>query len=191
MEIVFATKNEGKAREARRIGQSLGCRILDLRDISGNAALRDQPDVLETELSYEGNAKKKALTYARRLGRPCLSDDTGLEIEALGGLPGLYTARFGIRRVSTLLIPERRYHATFVCCVSYAEPSGRSVSVTSKLVGFIRFPQHALDDGSGVPFSAYFLPQDEIETLHDLSARGNYLTHRGRAIRVLIKSLFE
>jgi len=190
-EIVFASTNDAKVREARDVCRSLGYHVLDLRGLSRQIGFEEQFDVLETELSYEGNARAKARAYASLLGRPCISDDTGLEIIALGGLPGVHTARFGIQRVSSMLLPEYRYDAEFVCCVSYAEPTGRSVSVTSRLEGYICFPREVSDLRTGLPFSTYFFPRGESETMEALSARGGFLTHRGRAIRDLITSISE
>lgn len=188
-EMVFASTNRGKTAEVQRVAARLGVRVVGLEAVTPAEGIGAKPEVAETECSYEGNALKKARAYSAWLLRPCIVDDTGLEIEALGGLPGVYTANFGIARVRSLLIPEYRYPARFVCCVVYAETSGRCVSVTATLGGTIRFPTSARDDGSGVPFSAYFIPDGASESVSELNTRGDFLSHRGKAITLLLSAL--
>jgi XTP/dITP diphosphohydrolase len=188
-EIVFASTNRGKIAEVTRVAARLGFRVIGVEGVTSAGGFGARPEVSETESTYEGNALKKARAYTAWLSRPCIVDDTGLEIEALGGLPGVYTANFGIARVRSLLSPGYPFRARFVCCVVYAEPSGRCVSVTATLDGTIRFPAAAQDDGSGVPFSAYFIPNGETESVSELSSKGDFLSHRGRAISVLLGAL--
>lgn len=188
-EMVFASTNRGKTAEVQRVAARLGVRVVGLEAVTPAEGIGAKPEVAETECSYEGNALKKARAYSAWLSRPCIVDDTGLEIEALGGLPGVYTANFGIARVRSLLIPAYPYPARFVCCVVYVEPSGRCVSVTATLDGTIRFPASVRDDGSGVPFSAFFIPDGESESVSELNARGDFLSHRGKAITLLLSAL--
>jgi XTP/dITP diphosphohydrolase len=188
-EIVFASTNKGKTAEVQRVAAGLGFSVLGLADRDAARANSSKPDVLETESTYEGNALRKARAYAQWLGAPCLVDDTGLEIAALGNLPGVFTANFGLARVKELLVSGLSYPARFVCCVVYAEPSGRSVSVTATLEGSISFPIGAGDDGSGVPFSKYFIPAGELQPVSELQSRIGFLSHRGRAITLLLSAL--
>lgn len=188
-EIVFASTNRGKTKEVQRIAAGRGVVVSGLGDLVNAEALAPKPEVPETESTYEGNAFRKARAYAQWLGRPCLVDDTGLEIAALGGLPGVFTANFGLVRVRDMLTPNLSYSARFVCCVVYAEPAGRSVSVTATLDGSISFPPGAGDDGSGVPFSAYFVPTGESRPLSELKEQDSFLSHRGRAITLLLRAL--
>lgn len=188
-EIVFASTNKGKTREVQRIAGCLGVAVLGLGDLADAEVLTSKPEVSETESTYEGNALKKARAYAQWLGKSCLVDDTGLEIAELGGLPGVFTANFGLARVRDLLTPNLAYPARFVCCVVYAETTGRTVSVTATLDGVIRFPSGARDDGSGVPFSAYFIPQGESKPILELKDQAGFLSHRGLAITLLLRAL--
>lgn len=188
-EIVFASTNRGKTKEVQRIAAGRGVVVSGLGDLVNAEALAPKPEVPETESTYEGNALRKARAYAQWLGRPCLVDDTGLEIAALGGLPGVFTANFGLVRVRDMLTPNLSHQARFVCCAVYAEPGGRSVSVTATLDGAISFPPGAEDDGSGVPFSAYFVPTGESRPLSELKEQERFLSHRGRAITLLLRAL--
>ncbi len=173
----------------QRVANALGISVLGLGDLGEARASTPKPEVAETESTYEGNALKKAQAYAQWLGRPCLVDDTGLEIAELGGLPGVFTANFGLARVRGLLTPSRAYSARFVCCVVYSEPSGRTVSVTATLEGTICFPSWAGDDESGVPFSRYFIPSGESQPVSELQSREGFLSHRGRAVTLLLGAL--
>jgi XTP/dITP diphosphohydrolase len=188
-EIVFASTNRGKAAEVKRAAAHLGYSIVGLSELQAAQSLPPVPHIAETESFYEGNAVRKAVGYADWLGRPCIVDDTGLEIEELGGLPGVYTANFGIARVQELLAPNVSFRARFVCCVIYAEPTGRRVPVTATLDGLVRFPSSVHDDRSGVPFSRYFIPSGESESLAALQEREGFLSHRGRAIALLLRAL--
>src|SRR4051812_26997356 len=125
--LLVATTNQGKLREIREIQRDLPIRLLSLDDFPG------LPAPAETEPAFLGNAKVKALYYARETGELTVADDSGLEIDALGGAPGVESARFGgpgrsypekfelifelLRRSGT----EDR-SARFVCAVVLAEP---------------------------------------------------------------------
>jgi XTP/dITP diphosphohydrolase len=89
MTVLFvATRNAGKLRELRRL---LGGEAVELQSLADRP---DLPDVVEDQDTFEGNAKKKALEIARATGLPALADDSGLEVDALGGAPGVYSARW-------------------------------------------------------------------------------------------------
>lgn len=147
-------------------------------------------DVPEPELNYEGNAARKARTYAQRLNRPCLGDDTGIEIEDLYWLPGVFTARFGFERLRGLLLPEQNYAARFVCCVAYAEPNGRVVAVTATLDGNLALRAHAPLPNSSLPYSYFFIPRGESKVLAAvMQDNPEFVSHRGRALSVLLRVL--
>lgn len=92
-ELVIATGNPHKVAELRAILGGLGARVLGLRDLE---AMGEGPFVepIETGVTFEENAKIKALSYSEQTGRVCLADDSGLEIDALGGMPGVISSHF-------------------------------------------------------------------------------------------------
>jgi XTP/dITP diphosphohydrolase len=191
-ELLFATTNEGKLQELRPIATSYGISLSDLQ--VARERLGPAPTVAEGESSYERNSRLKGKVYARWAGVPCIADDTGLEIAALEGRPGIFTARYGVERVleeTRRLRPPMR--ARFVCCISYCEPDGRCVSVTSHLDGRFDPAVGACARASrpGLPYSAYFVPSGEELSLAQLVSGRGYTSHRGRAFLLLLKVLGE
>src|SRR5215831_13424884 len=89
MKLVFASTNPHKVREVREILGALGIRVDGLDDIGW-----ELPPPVEDAPTLEGNARLKAFAYARALERPCLADDSGLEVDALGGAPGVDSAHY-------------------------------------------------------------------------------------------------
>jgi len=90
MKLVLATTNPHKVREMREILGPLGIELESLDELGVTV-----PEPEETAPTLEGNARIKAAAYARALGRTCLADDSGLEVDALGGAPGVHSARYG------------------------------------------------------------------------------------------------
>src|SRR5262245_34644892 len=88
MQLLIGTTNGGKLREFQRLFADLELELLSLRDLLG------VPEIEEDAETYEGNARKKAVTLARWSGLPVLADDSGLEVDALGGAPGVKSARY-------------------------------------------------------------------------------------------------
>lgn len=190
-QLLFGSSNQGKVAEVSAVAARLGIAIVGL-DACSAAGLGTPPHVVEGLPTYEANARHKALSYARWAGRPCVGDDTGLEIPSVGGLPGLYSHRFGVPRVAALLGLRSEVPARFVCCVVYAEPSGRCVPVTQALEGDLRKPSpqevHELANDP-LPYARLFTPFGERETLRVLIAREGFLSHRGRAFAELMRVL--
>ena len=89
MKLYFATRNQGKVAELRELVADLGVQVLSLDE-----AERDVPEVVEDGDTFEANASKKALEVSTALGAPALADDSGLEVDALDGRPGVHSARF-------------------------------------------------------------------------------------------------
>jgi XTP/dITP diphosphohydrolase len=190
MQLIYGSTNHDKLTEVVRLGDQFGLTITDLRKAAEVTGKGMPPGIAEPEVSYEGNAALKARGYSDWFDRPCVVDDSGLEVDALGGLPGVYTAMFGFERVSSMLIPGVPYTARFICCVAYAEPSGRLVSVTAALSGRICFPAGAQAPSSGVPYSYFFTPDGRAESLATLVQNdSSFVSHRGRAFIQLMRSL--
>lgn len=135
MKLIFATGNAGKLREAREILGPHGIEVVSPYDLG---LTKEQVDVDETGSSFEENAVIKVQNLWRLTGLPCFADDSGLEVDALGGAPGIYSARYAsldgsgedhnfTSNIAKLLhnlqgVSDRR--ARFVCAVALALPSG-------------------------------------------------------------------
>lgn len=151
MDIVLATRNKKKAEELRRILAGLEVAVLTLEGFPGC------PEVVEDRETFEGNAVKKAVAIAACTGKAALADDSGLEVDALNGAPGVYSARYAgagaddAANTAKLLreleaVPEGRRSARFVCCLALALPALNEETV---------MPHPRLYEGSGVvTFSA-------------------------------------
>lgn len=142
-ELLAATSNPHKLHELRAIFAPLGWRVLSLDDVRapGPGGEPAFPEPAEDGDTFEANATKKALAYARMTERACLADDSGLEVDALGGAPGVHSAYYagiGANRAerdaannARLLreldnVPSERRSARFVCVMALAKPEARS-----------------------------------------------------------------
>jgi XTP/dITP diphosphohydrolase len=189
--IVVATQNPGKLREIEEI---LAGRGLDLCDLSGLGVV----DFPEEGADYEPNAIAKAQAAATQLGCWAIADDSGLEVEALDGAPGAYSARYGgpglddAGRVEHLLgeltaasDPGRR--ARFVCWAALARPDGTVTSSFGECRGVI-LAQRRGQGGFG--YDPVFQPDGFEQSMAELDvATKNEISHRARALRALFDAL--
>ena len=182
--VLIATTNTGKLVEYRELLAGLPCVLLDLNEagISG--------EVAETGTTFEENARLKAVTYARWSGLITLADDSGLEVDALGGEPGLLSARYGgpglsdidryrlvLRRLQGVATAERS--ARFVCVIALAAPDGRVETVAGTVEGRIA-DQPRGDNGFG--YDPIFLLPERGLTMGELPAdEKNRISHRAHA----------
>lgn len=190
MDIVLATRNKKKVEEIRRITSGLPVTVLSLDDFPGC------PETIEDLDTFAGNAAKKALEVSRFTGKVALSDDSGLEVDALGGRPGVYSARYAPdaesgndpRNYRKLLrdladtVPEGRT-ARFVCCIALAYPDGRVETFFGRAEGNIgREPRGE----QGFGYDPVFIPTGFDRTFAEMSAREkDSLSHRGKALEKL------
>ena len=182
---LFGSNNAGKIAEVRAYCERLGASILALSEVRVATPL---PYVAEVNATYEGNAKLKARAFAEWSNMRTISDDTGLEFELLAGLPGIFTAYYGLERVRRELFPMGEVSARFVCCMSYAEPGGGSISLTRTLPGTF-WPRLAVEGSRpSLPYAAYFIPRGQTQTLDQLIPQG-FESHRGAALRTLLSVL--
>ncbi len=184
--LVVATRNPGKTRELREL---LAGFPVEVRDLTGFGPL---PEVEEDGASFEENAYKKASFTARLLGVPALADDSGLCVAALGGAPGVHSARYGgpglsdAERVARLLAAmkdrtDRR--ATFVCVLSLAVPSGAALTYEGRCEGVIAV-EPAGENGFG--YDPVFVYPPLGRTFAQLGAEEKHrVSHRGRAMAEL------
>lgn len=187
LRIVVATHNPGKLREIREI---LAARDVEWCDLSGFPAV----DLPEEGGAYEANAIAKARVVSARLVEWAVADDSGLELEGLGGAPGPYSARFGgeglddYGRVRHLLeqleaVPRASRRARFVCWAALAEPSGEVRSAFGVCPGTILAAPRG---NGGFGYDPIFRPDGYRESLAELTADTKHeLSHRARALRVL------
>jgi len=186
--LLLGTTNLGKLSEITRFASRLGFTVIGLTD-SAVAEKGPAPHVPEVADSYAGNAALKALAYASHFERPCLADDTGLEIEMLMGLPGIHTARWGLSRVIDEVGIARRVPARFVCAMAYVEPSGRSVVTHGVIEGELR--DMRVPDGSAkpLPFGDFFFLNGFSDPIGKLVGNGFEGSHRFQALANLVRVL--
>lgn len=183
MKILFGSRNPHKLAEVRAL---LGTAVA----VVGAAEIA-LPDVPETGSTLEANAQLKAETYANAAGIPCFADDTGLLVDALGGAPGVYSARYAgpnatagenVAKLLAELAPHQNRAARFRTAIAYAEPNkGTLFCVLGELEGAI-ITQPRGQNGFG--YDPIFVPKNDTRTLAELSAaEKNAISHRGRALR--------
>ncbi len=186
MRLVLATRNEHKVREIRDILDGLDVELLSFHDLA------DLPDVIEDGATLDENAVKKAVEVAGATGHPALADDTGLEVDALDGAPGVYSARYAGPACdsdanNTKLLAEldgvadRDRRAAFRCVVALATPEGLIGVVVGTTAGRITRERHG---GGGFGYDPLFRPDGYDRTYAEMSAEEkNEISHRGRAVR--------
>jgi XTP/dITP diphosphohydrolase len=192
--LVLATMNRAKARELRALLGDVPFEVRVLADHPGATA----PE--ETEDTYRGNALLKARAAARLTGALALGDDSGLEVDALGGAPGLYSARYGGRglddraRCARLLealrgVPDERRTARFRCVIAIVDPRGRESVVEGVAEGMItRAPRGT----GGFGYDPLFSYAPLGRTFAELSeAEKSAVSHRGRAAAAARRALAE
>lgn len=182
MRLLYASSNQGKLKEVALLSRRYSISIESV-----TAELSHSIRVPEVGVTYEENARAKALAHAIVTGCPCLADDSGIEIQTLGGLPGVYTSRFGMDRVSKLL--QVSSPAQFVCCMAYAEPGGRCVTVTETLTGIFRPDLWFQSSVSALPYSQCFIPNGQVASLSELVSQNLEISHRAKALQSLLTCL--
>jgi XTP/dITP diphosphohydrolase len=186
VKLLIATSNAGKLVEIREIVAGISLELVSLRDLR-------LPPPPETGDTFHANAAQKATISARQSALWTLADDSGLCVEALGGAPGVHSARFAPtdeeRRAKLLHalqgVPEERRGAHFFCAVALSPPDGeRILRAEGRVEGSIAFTERGTN---GFGYDPVFLPAETPgQTLAELgSAEKNRLSHRGRALQRL------
>ncbi len=191
MKILIATHNMKKRVELERILSPLGIEIVTDDEIG--CELRD---VEENGSTFEENALIKAVAGCEDSGLPCIADDSGLEVDALNGAPGIYTARYsGVHgddnaNIEKLLenlknVPDNDRTARFVCAACCAFPDGRHITVRGVCEGYIYRERHG-NGGFGYDpiFNCGGRPFGEIS-----AEEKDKVSHRGNALRMLSEEL--
>jgi XTP/dITP diphosphohydrolase len=193
--LIIGTTNPGKAREFRELLAGLPIALLPLAELSGRP-----PDVAEDGPTYRDNAVKKALSVARWAGHAALADDSGLEVDALGGAPGVHSARYagtpqdsGANIVKLLAAlagtpPEQRT-ARFRCVIAMARPDGRVLVAEGTCEGRIT---ETPNGRAGFGYDPIFFSSALGRTFAEAApAVKNGVSHRAQACRVLRSQLVE
>lgn len=183
-ELVLATRNRHKGKELAALLGGLGIRIRTLADFP------DAPEVEEDGATCEANAIKKATVISQSTGLPAVADDTGLEVEALGGRPGVYAARYAgedatyednCRKLLQELagVPRDKRTARFVTVAAIAVP-GEPVQVTRGVLdGYIT---ESASGSRGFGYDPVFYVPEAGATLADITAeQKNRISHRAKA----------
>lgn len=188
--LVIASHNKGKVRE---IGALLAPHGTDC--VSAGALGLPEPE--ETGDSFVANAELKALAAARASGHPALADDSGLAVAALGGVPGIYSARWAgpdkdfalaMARVEQELAPHADRSAAFVCALSLAWPDGHCETVEGRVEGALVWPPRG---SHGFGYDPVFVPTGHTETFGELDPEVKHgISHRADAFRQLLARCF-
>jgi XTP/dITP diphosphohydrolase len=190
--LLLASSNAGKLAELQSLLADLHLQLVLPDDISITMEVPENAD------SYAGNAELKANAFCKASGLPTIADDTGLEVDALGGMPGLHSARFtGSHRASdaerrSLLLNRLEKHphpwkARFVCAISVAFPTGETLSGHGECLGEI-IPGERGKNGFG--YDPIFLIQRTGKTMAELTLEEkNRLSHRALAINSILPEL--
>ena len=192
--VLLATRNAKKLAELQRIlDASLGEHAVHLVGLDDVEAYREVP---ETGLTFRENALIKAQEGARRTGLPTVADDSGLAVDALAGMPGVFSARWcgrhGDDRANLELllaqiadVPDHQRGAAFVCVAALALPDGRVFTVDGRMSG--RLVHEPVGTG-GFGYDPIFVADGETRTNAELSpAEKDAISHRGKAFRALVE----
>lgn len=191
--IIFATGNENKMKEIRMILKDLGLEILSMKEAGVDI------DIVEDGMTFEENAEIKARSVARILTNDIvLADDSGLEIDYLGGEPGVYSARYLGEDTSYRIknqnlidrlegVPDEKRTARFVCVIAAVLPDGRTLTSRGTIEGIIGREERG---GGGFGYDPiFFLPEYGCSTAELSMEQKNEISHRGKALREMKEKL--
>lgn len=190
--IVLATGNKGKLREFKGLLGGVFGNIVSLND------LESPPGVIEDGETFRENALKKARAIASYSGMPALADDSGLEVEALDGRPGVYSARYAgegradrdnINKLLAELQGAGNRKARFVCFLALVTPEGKEITAEGSCEGVI-LTQPRGEGGFGYD-PVFFLPEYNKTMAEIAPELKNKISHRARACESLAKLLRE
>lgn len=193
--ILFATHNEGKVAEVRGLLVPMRIEVISAGDLGLGV-----PE--ETEASFRGNARLKALAASLASGLPALADDSGLCVEALGGAPGVHTADWAetptgrdflhaMARTRAALVQAgaaEPWRAEFVCCMAYVEPEKECEYFEGRVTGRLVWP---IRGQMGHGYDPMFVPDGDVRTFAEMGAEEkNRISHRALALGAFLKRRF-
>ncbi|MDF2684034.1 MAG: non-canonical purine pyrophosphatase, RdgB/HAM1 family [Brevibacillus sp.] len=191
-QVVLATRNQGKVKEFNKLFAELGWEGISLANFEG------VPEVVEDGDTFEANAIKKAVTISTYLGLPAVGDDSGLEVDALQGRPGVYSARYAgedatdeenwrklLQELHTVSDEERS--ARFRCTLAFVEPGRDPVITTGACEGVIA---HEPAGTNGFGYDPVFYLPEQGKMMAQLSPdEKNKISHRARAMQHLLEAI--
>ncbi|GLB58415.1 XTP/dITP diphosphatase [Cytobacillus sp. NCCP-133] len=187
-EVIIATKNSGKAREFERMFKPLGYRVKTLLDYP------DFQDVEETGSTFEENAILKAETVSKAFGTMVIADDSGLMADALGGKPGIYSARYAgedkndQKNINKVLeemesIPDNSRQARFYCALAIAAPGKDTITVSGTCEGYVLREQKGTH---GFGYDPIFFAEEKGKAMAELMPEEkSQISHRAKALKKL------
>lgn len=190
-QVVIATKNKGKAKDFEAIFKPLQYEVVTMLDIAKDL------EIEESGTTFEENAILKAETLSKALGKLVIADDSGLEVDALGGEPGVYSARYAgdhddeanIQKVLEKLqgVPDEKRTARFVCCIAISGPDIETKTFVGTCEGKIL---HEKRGTNGFGYDPIFYVAELGKTMAELTLEEKgAISHRGNAIRKLTEAL--
>jgi len=194
MDVVIATRNRNKVEEISQMLQGPKFQVISLLDFKD----RNLPEIQEDGLTFEENARNKAVTIAKMTGRLTLADDSGLMVDALNGRPGVLSARYSGENATPeennrkLLdeikdVPTKKRTARFVCVVAIARPSGKVHVVEGRCEGLIA---KEIRGETGFGYDPLFIVPEYDKTFAELGiAVKNRISHRAIAIQKAVEVL--
>jgi len=189
MKLLIATRNRHKLREIEGILRLPSVQLLNVDDCP------PLPEVAEDGLTFDANAVKKAVTLARASGLWTLADDSGLEVDALGGAPGVYSARYAgepvnceanNRKVLREMAGVANRRARFICAVALSDPTGRHWTVEGRCEGRIIDAPRGTE---GFGYDPLFVPEGHTRTFAEMTPGAKHgISHRGAALKLARKA---
>ena len=186
--IIFATTNENKMKEIREILDESKYEIVSMKEAGVDI------DIVEDGTTFEENALIKAKAVMKVTGQLTLADDSGLEIDALNGEPGIYSARYMGEETSYHIknanlierltgVPDGKRTARFVCCVAAAFPDRKTEVVRGTIEGRIGYKEEG-ENGFGYD-PIFYVPEYGCTTASMSSETKNAISHRGKALQLI------
>jgi XTP/dITP diphosphohydrolase len=200
MKVVIASRNCGKVAEIRRMLKNVGIEIISMDE----AGLSTQLNLPEQGQTFEANALSKARTLQRLIGGWVLGEDSGLVVDALGGAPGVYSARYAgakgergvcdrANRLKLLdevkSVEDKFRSARFICFMALVGPKGKTITAQGNCEGRIGYTEKG---NKGFGYDSVFLPQGYTCTFAELAiTEKNKISHRGKALYKLMKKFSQ
>lgn len=190
--LVAASHNKGKIAEIAAALSAMNIQVLAAGGVC------DAPEPEETGTTFLQNAILKAKYYASKTGFPCLADDSGLEVDALNGGPGVYSARYAGENASDaennakLLMNLKNVSlenrtARFKCALAFVDVDGTSITAESACEGLILFSERG---NNGFGYDPLFLLPQKGKTMAEISLpEKNAISHRGKALKIMADRL--
>ncbi|GAE92667.1 nucleoside 5-triphosphatase RdgB [Gracilibacillus boraciitolerans JCM 21714] len=194
-ELIIATKNPGKMKDFKGLFEPLGIRVSSLLDFPELVE-----DIEETGSTFEENAAIKAEAICEKFNLPVISDDSGIEIDALNGAPGVYSARYAgeekddlanLQKVLNELsdVPKEQRSGRFVCVLAIAQPDEKIILKRGECEGMIGF--EAIGE-YGFGYDPIFYPAGSSRTMAELTPEEkNNISHRRKALDKIEKWVKE